>query len=576
MTALTGIFRNESVKMVIVTLIYVAFNQLSIALAFPITSSMGVWFPAGFALGAMLLLGIRIWPAIAIGSLISTMLLFLHYELVFNLESVITITLISTVSTLEALFATLLINRIVKRKSTFKKATNVFVFVLVTISISFIGASVVALGMVTSNIITPDFFAIYLFRYGLSNIVGIFLLTPLIISWSQQFKLNVSKRILVESILFILALSLVLSSITVDAIANTAEKSLPFLVMPFIFWLAFRANRPLITVLVLLLAITTLFVTARNLGPFTLQTENESILILEVFLSIISITALVINATVQERSTAQKELKKFNDKLESRVIERTKELKEEINNRKATEEKIKVSNKKLRKANTELDNFVYSVSHDLRSPIASVLGLVNLAQKERSVKSVRKYLGMVANSAKQQDAFIKDILDLSRNSRLEVMSNDINLGEIAESIFEQYQYIDQNIKINKEITVEQEVPFQSDKSRIKVILNNLISNAIRHSQSKSVNINATIKVDETIASIIVEDSGVGIPKEHLGNIYKMFYRGTDATAGSGLGLYIVKETIEKLRGVINIKSAENEGTTVSVEIPNLYDKALAG
>lgn len=572
MTAFHGISRNESLKLLLIVVVYTALNQLSILFAFPFTNSIGVWFPAGFALGVLLLFGVRIWPAIALGALISGMLLFLHFGIPFKFETIVTIVLISSINTLEPLFANFLIRKAVKKHSPFKHASNVFLFLLITICTSFIGASLITLALATDQIVSFEQFTIYLFRFALSNLVAIFLITPLLISWSKPFRLSISRRILIESVLFVAALGFVLSSLTLPAIANAAEKSLPFLVMPFIFWLAFRANRQIITLCILILSIGALYITAQFFGPFALTTESESILILQIFLSIISITALVINATVQERSNAEKALKLFNEKLETRVKERTAELKEEINIRKSTEEKIKVSNKKLRKANTELDNFVYSVSHDLRAPIASVLGLVNLAKKEKDGKSLQSYLEMVAKSAQQQDAFIKDKLDLSRNSRLEVMQNDISFQEIVENIFDQYQYMDLDKQIKKNIQIDQKMPFSSDKSRIKVVLNNLISNAIRHSKNKNVEIDITIEVNEALASILVKDNGVGIGKEHLQNIFKMFYRGTDETAGSGLGLYIVNETIDKLRGAINIQSEINKGTVVKIELPNLHEQ----
>jgi len=576
MTALNGLKNNQSLRLVLVALAYIALNQFSILFAFPETQSIGLWFPAGLTLGVMLLFGSRMWPAVAIGSLISSMLLFLHYEVVFNLESILTITLMAAVNTLEALFALFLIKKTINKQIPLGHTSNVFLFILIVVATTFLGASLIALAMSTSGIIPSSEFLLYIFKYGLANFVSILIVTPFLLSWARPFRLSISKKILFESTLFILALGLVISFLFLETVANTVEKSFPFLIMPFIFWLAFRANRQLITLYVLILSITSLYLTTTDIGPFVLSAETESILILQIFLSIISITALIINATVQERFKAERALKLFNEKLESRVKERTKALKEEINIRKATEEKIKVSNKKLRKANTELDNFVYSVSHDLRAPIASVLGLVNIAEKEKSIKAMRSYLAMIAKSAEQQDAFIKDILDLSRNSRLEIMHNDIDFKEIINNIFEHYQYIDQNKKIRKSISVDQNVPLQSDKSRIKVILNNIISNAIRHCHTEEVELSVKIEVNETLASIEIKDNGAGIPKEHLDSIFKMFYRGTDSTAGSGLGLYIVNETIEKLRGVISIDSEENVGTTVKIELPNLFDKkALA-
>jgi signal transduction histidine kinase len=137
----------------------------------------------------------------------------------------------------------------------------------------------------------------------------------------------------------------------------------------------------------LITALSAIYITINGYGPFVLDSNENSILILQIFISVISITSIILSSTVFERHDAQLTIQKFNETLEARIDERTKALNDEILFRKRAEDKLKVTNRQLRKANVELDNFVYKVSHDLRAPIASVLGLVNLAKKENKFET---------------------------------------------------------------------------------------------------------------------------------------------------------------------------------------------
>jgi signal transduction histidine kinase len=263
-------------------------------------------------------------------------------------------------------------------------------------------------------------------------------------------------------------------------------------------------------------------------------------------------------------------LLQFNANLEGMVHERTKALNEEINTRILAEENIQRTNQELSKRNTELDNFVYSVSHDLRAPIASVLGLINLAKKDSDGNMKDMYLDLINKSALQQDHFIKEILDQSRNSRLEVKREEIFFKPMIEETFNQLKFATSTGKsVERTIQINQKSAFFSDAWRLKVILNNIISNSIRYRNGREPVINVTITVENAQASVTIADNGKGIDKEHLPNLCKMFYRATDDGAGSGLGLYIVKEAIDKLQGQINIESEPGKGTTVSVLIPEI-------
>ena len=180
------------------------------------------------------------------------------------------------------------------------------------------------------------------------------------------------------------------------------------------------------------------------------------------------------------------------------------------------------------------------------------------------------YLEKIHHSALQQDNFIREILDQSRNSRLDINREEIFFEPLIDETFNQLKFATSTGRsVEKIIEVRQTAPFYSDRWRLKVILNNIISNSIRYRNGKDPVIKVQVEIDGGRARLAVEDNGKGIEKEHIDKVYRMFYRATDDGAGSGLGLYIVKEAIDKLNGSIAIESEVGKGTTVRFEIPEI-------
>ncbi len=224
----------------------------------------------------------------------------------------------------------------------------------------------------------------------------------------------------------------------------------------------------------------------------------------------------------------------------------------------------------LQKLNKELDRFVYSVSHDLRAPIASSLGLTALMKSEADLQTIYQYAQLQEKSLKKLDFFIKDILDYSRNRRQELEIKQVDLQRLINEILEMQSFQPHYESIKKVIEINANAPFWTDEKRISVILNNLISNALRYHNPRRekpfVQINAQIAEKEVI--ITIKDNGIGIQHEYLPKIFEMFYRATDSANGSGLGLYIVKETLDKMQGKIEVQSTYGEGTTFLLHLPN--------
>lgn len=227
------------------------------------------------------------------------------------------------------------------------------------------------------------------------------------------------------------------------------------------------------------------------------------------------------------------------------------------------------SNKQLKKLNEELDRFVYSASHDLRAPLLSVLGLLNLAEGNKNEDELRNYHKLMQTRVLALDKFIKDIADYSRNNRLQIVNEPIAISSMADEIWESLRYSKEAEGIDFINELPKDLMMSNDRKRFHIVLSNLIANAIRHHDPQKENkyIHIYHHLTDSSFSLHVKDNGKGIEPEFHSKIFDMFFRASETSQGSGLGLFIVKETLEKLSGSIQLCSTPKEGSTFSISIP---------
>jgi len=249
---------------------------------------------------------------------------------------------------------------------------------------------------------------------------------------------------------------------------------------------------------------------------------------------------------------ARGKLKHLNDKLEFLVHERTKKLKKTI--------------AELDKTVAELDRFVYSASHDLSAPLKSVLGLVNIARFEKDPEMLQKYYAYIETSINKLDRVIKSLVEFSRNSQMEVNIVKFNIHQLTQDVLDELAFWPEAQKVTLINKIYPGQYFSSDPDRVKVILHNLISNAIKYADLSKPN--PFLQIEVLSNNLIVSDNGIGIEKEKQQKIFDMYYRGTDRSKGSGLGLFIVKEILLKIEGTVEVISAKGEGTTFKLAFKN--------
>lgn len=243
----------------------------------------------------------------------------------------------------------------------------------------------------------------------------------------------------------------------------------------------------------------------------------------------------------------------------------------DITEKRIAEQKFKEQYVELEKINRELDKFVYTASHDLKAPLSSILGLVNIARMEQLSETHSNYLDMIEKNISKLNGFILDIINYSRNSRTELIQDKVDIEALTRGTIEDMQFMNGFDKVEIICETTAPVPLYSDEKRLKVILNNLVSNAINYHLLTRPDpyIKISMTVDTQCMVMQVADNGQGIKKEYLPKIFDMFYRASDNSKGSGLGLYIVKEIITRMGGTISVVSQPMQGTTFTISLPNI-------
>lgn len=253
----------------------------------------------------------------------------------------------------------------------------------------------------------------------------------------------------------------------------------------------------------------------------------------------------------------------YND-YEKRILGSTTDITETKNH----ESELLRNNAELKKINSELDHFVYSVSHDLRAPLLSVKGLLTLINISENDEESMQYMALINKSIDRLDDTIKEILEYSRNSRKELELVDFDLHQLVLNIFADLSHLSDNI-VNLEIFPDQSFQIHHDKKRIEKVLYNLISNGIKYSNPQASESFVKVKIIDghDFFTIEVLDNGEGIKEEDQAKVFNMFYRASVSSSGTGLGLYLCQELVNKMKGNITLQSQKGYGTQIKVTLP---------
>ena len=233
-----------------------------------------------------------------------------------------------------------------------------------------------------------------------------------------------------------------------------------------------------------------------------------------------------------------------------------------------TRKELKNKIHELERANDELNRFVYSTSHDLRSPLANIMGILNLAKLQQPFDDPHNYYGMIEGCVNKMDVFIHKIIEYYKGIRVDNVNEIIDFSSLLNESIQLCNM--QNPHIIFEVAVDQATEFRSDGFRLSLILNNLISNAVKYQrqEEEKPKVKVSVTVSEREAIVFIEDNGVGIIDDHLNKIFQIFFRSTDYRNGLGIGLYIVKEALTRIGGDITVKSDFGKGTRFTLTVPN--------
>ncbi|MFM8433473.1 MAG: PAS domain S-box protein [Bacteroidota bacterium] len=248
--------------------------------------------------------------------------------------------------------------------------------------------------------------------------------------------------------------------------------------------------------------------------------------------------------------------------IENGRLIRTWGVQADITERKSTE-------KELREAYQELDTFFYKASHDLKGPIASMLGVVHLGQMDTDDPQISRYFSMIESSAQRLDRTLMELIELARTRKGASKVSSIGLRSFLDRILAELEHLPKFPKIRFDILIDEDTEVQTDRVLLQSVLKNLVHNSINYCSRTEPRIRIAARELATHIELEVTDNGEGIPESIRPRIFDMFYRGHQESDGSGLGLFVVKNALEKMGGSIRFETSAGKGTSFYVSLPKI-------
>ena len=236
----------------------------------------------------------------------------------------------------------------------------------------------------------------------------------------------------------------------------------------------------------------------------------------------------------------------------------------DITDRKSTEDKLQL-------AERELNTFIYKSSHDLKGPLSSILGLINLLEKEAEVAN-SPVVKMIRQSASKADRMLNEMLNVVRIKREKIYPETIDFRTELSEVVQSLRTSDAFYDVRRDIRIESKKDLRTDKKLLQLILHNLMDNAIKYRDTAKNDSFVIVLIRDYMhgVKIEVEDNGCGFKDTTKGNIFNMFNRGSYNAEGNGLGLYVVKNAVDRLGGFIELSCAEGDNTKFTMFLPDLF------
>ncbi len=512
-------------------LIYFIAGKLALHLAFLHASASPVWPPAGIALAALLVLGFRVWPAIFVGAFLVNLT---------TLGNILTSLGIASGNTLEALCGAWLVNRFAGGARVFGRPQDVFKFALAalvstTVSPTF-GVSSLAVGGFAQ---WSSYWPIWL-TWWLGDASGVLVIAPLLLLWSVPATQRTWNQKQVLEVSVLLLLLVVLAETVFGGWLPISARNYPisFICGPIVIWTAFRFTPRETATGIFILSAIAIWGTLHGFGPFILQSENQSLLMLQSWTAALTITAMGIAAAITERNRTQVALEQQKDAVEA--------------------------------ANRTKDNFLAMLSHELRTPLTPVMAALDTLEADGSRSSgAKNSLAMIRRNVELESQLIDDLLDLTRiaKDKLQLRFGPLDSHEVINNVVEicrpQAQARNLTLQLNLRAGTHHVL---GDAAKYQQIVWNLLKNAVKFTAENGEITISSSNPEPQLLAIAVHDTGIGIEPEVMNRIFDPFEQGERAFqrryGGLGLGLAISKSLAQAHGGTLIARSeGHDRGST---------------
>jgi signal transduction histidine kinase/ActR/RegA family two-component response regulator len=515
---------------VVLTLVYFVAGKLGLKLAFLHASASPVWPPAGIALAVLLVLGYRVWPAIFIGAFLVN---------ATTAGNILTSLGIATGNTLEALCGACLVNRFAGGTRVFDRAQDVFKFALAAMVSTLISPTIGLTSLELGDFASWANYGPIWLTWWLGDAAGVLVVAPFILLWSISSPQRWTRREAVE-VGILLLLLVCLGEIVFGGWSSISAKNYPisFICGPVVLWTAFRFSQRETATGIFILSAIAIWGTLQGSGPFIMQTENQSLLTLQAWTAVLTITAMALAAAMAERRRAEIAIEQQKTAVEA--------------------------------ANRTKDNFLAMLSHELRTPLTPVITALDALEMDAMQSQESKAaLAMIRRNVELESQLIGDLLDLTRiaKDKLELNFDTIDAHEAVLNVIDicRAEADLKQLRIYSDLRAGAH-HISADSAKFQQIVWNLLKNAIKFTaENGEITISSTNPAPQNI-TITVRDTGIGVEPDIIDRIFDPFEQGELTSrrrfGGLGLGLAISKSLAKAHGGTLVARSAgRDKGTT---------------